>query len=292
MSNVLVTGATGLLGSRLVPLLQTRGHQVTRLGHTHVAQLNADLVSYEQTARALDQARPEVIINLTALTNVDRCETHPQEAYLLNVKPVENLSAWMQSTSRPCHLIQISSDQVYDGAGPHAESELTIRNHYAMSKLAGEFAAGTVNSTILRTNFVGRSQREGRASFTDWLYDALRGRASVNVFEDVMFSPLAIGSLCDCIERAIGEKPMGIFNLGSRDGMSKADFAFAFAGAVGLPTNALVRSNASAVATLAARRPTDMRMQCEKFEMRMGFKLPRLIDEIQVLAREYRVTPG
>lgn len=288
MANVLVTGATGLLGSRLVPLLQTRGHLVTRLGHTHVTQLNADLVSYEQTARALDQARPEVIVNLTALTNVDRCETHPQEAYLLNVKPVENLSAWMQSTSRPCHLIQISSDQVYDGAGPHAEDELTIRNHYAMSKLAGEFAARTVNSTILRTNFVGRSLREGRTSFTDWLYDALRSRTPINVFDDVMFSPLAINTLCDCIEHSIVERPKGVFNLGSREGMSKADFAFAFAVAIGLPTTALVRSKASAIATYAARRPTDMRMQCEKFERSMGFRLPKLIDEIQGLAQDYR----
>lgn len=292
MAKVLVTGATGLLGSRLVPLLQTRGHLVTQLGHTHLTQINADLVSYEQTVRALDQARPEVIINLTALTNVDRCETHPQEAYLLNVKPVENLSSWMQSTSRPCHLIQISSDQLYDGPGPHAEGELTIRNHYAVSKLAGEFAAGIENSTILRTNFVGRSLREGRTSFTDWLYDALRSRTPINVFDDVMFSPLAINTLCDCIERSIVERPKGVYNLGSREGMSKADFAFSFAVAVGLPTKALVRSNSSAVATLAARRPTDMRMQCEKFEKRMVLKLPRLIDEVQVIARDYRVTPS
>ena len=228
MANVLVTGATGLLGGTLVPFLQKRGHQVTRLGYTHATQLNADLVSYEQTVRTLDQVRPEIIINLTALTNVDRCETHPQEAYLLNVKPVQNLSAWMKSTSTSCHLIQLSSDQLYDGVGPHLEGELTIRNHYAMSKLAGEFAAATVPSTTLRTNFVGRSHRAGRISFTDWLYDALRSRSRINVFDDVMFSPLAIETLCDCIERSIIERPLGLFNLGSRDGMSKADFAFAF----------------------------------------------------------------
>jgi dTDP-4-dehydrorhamnose reductase len=287
MANVLVTGATGLLGSTLIPLLQERGHQVTRLGYTHATDLNADLTIYEQTVRALDQVRPGVIINLTALTDVDRCETHPQEAYLLNVKPVENLCAWMQAAIHPCHLIQISSDQVYDGAGPHTEGELTIRNHYAMSKLAGEFAAGIVSSTILRTNFVGRSQCEGRASFTDWLHGNLCSMSPINVFDDVMFSPLSIGTLCACIERSIIERPLGIFNLGSRDGMSKADFAFAFAAATGLPTTNLLRSNASAVDTLVARRPTDMRMQCERFEGRMGLKLPRLIEEIQVLAYDY-----
>lgn len=288
MANVLVTGATGLLGSQLVPFLRFRGHQVTCLGHTHATDLNANLASYEETSSALDQARPEVIINLAALTNVNRCETHPQEAYLLNVKPVENLRAWMLATGQHCHLIQISSDQVYDGAGPHAEGELTIRNHYAMSKLAGEFVAITVPSTVLRTNFVGSSLREGRTSFTDWLYGALRGTAPVKVFVDVMFSPLAISTLCDCIERSIVVRPLGVFNLGSRDGMSKADFAFAFAAATGLPTTNLLRANASAIDTLIARRPSDMRMRCERFEDRMGLKLPRLIDEIQVMAHDYQ----
>ena len=287
MANVLVTGATGLLGSALAPLLQERGHQVTRLGHNQATDINADLASFEQTVHSLDQAKPEVIINLMAQTNVDRCETDPHGAYLLNVKAVENLCIWMRGASQPCHLIQISSDQVYDGVGPHAESELTIRNHYAMSKLAGEFAAATVPSTTLRTNFVGRSRREGRISFTDWLHSTLLGTDPINVFDDVMFSPLFIGTLCDCIERSIVERPHGVFNLGSRDGMSKADFAFAFASATGLPTTNLVRGNSVAVATLTACRPRDMRMQCERFEGRMGLKLPRLIDEIQMLSHDY-----
>ncbi len=267
--------------------MKERGHQITCLGHNQATDLNADLASFEQTARALDKAKPEVIINLTALTNVDRCETDPQEAYRLNVKAVENLCNWMQAAVQPCHLIQISTDQVYDGVGPHAEGELTIRNHYAMSKLAGEFAAATVPSTTLRTNFVGRSHRAGRVSFTDWLHSALLGGALTNVFDDVMFNPLFIGTLCDCIERTIVERPLGVFNLGSCDGMSKADFAFAFAAAVGLPNTNLIQCNSSTVNTLVARRPTDMRMRCDRFEGRMGLRLPRLIDEIQALAHDY-----
>ncbi len=288
MARILITGATGFLGSRLVPKLQNSGHQVIRLGRNQAVDLNADLVSYEQTARALDRASPEVIINLTALTDVDHCETNPQDAYLLNVKVVQNVSSWIKCAAQSCHLIQISSDQVYDGSGPHAESKVTIRNHYAMSKLAGEFAAGTVPSTVLRTNFVGRSLREGRVSLTDWLYRSLRGSAPIFVFDDVMFSPLAIVTLSDYIERIIVEQPLGTFNLGSRDGMSKADFAFAFAEATNMPTDNLVRTNASSVIKLSARRPADMRMRCERIEDRIGMKLPRLMDEIQIVSRDYR----
>ena len=287
MIKVLVTGATGLLGCSLVPFLQEFGHQVKRMGNTQASDLNIDLTSYEQTTRALNSAKPDVIINLAALTNVDRCETHPQEAYLLNVKIVENLCAWIKTAGQTCHLIQISTDQVYDGLGPHSESELTICNFYAMSKLAGEFIAGTVSSTILRTNFVGRSLCGGRASLTDWLYGALLDETVVSVFEDVMFSPLAISTLCDCIERCIVDKPLGVFNLGSQDGMSKADFAFAFAAALGLKTTNFVRDNFKSNSTLVANRPADMRMNSGRYEACMGIRLPSLIDEVSRLAYEY-----
>ena len=287
MAKVLVTGATGLLGSTLIPRLQERGHHVWRMGRSQVTDLNADLTSYAQTAHVLNQVKPEVIINLAALTNVDRCETQPHEAYRLNVKPVENLCIWMRAVGHPCHLIQISSDQLYDGVGPHAEGELTIRNHYAMSKLAAEFVAATVPSTTLRTNFVGRSQCEGRLSFTDWLYGALLGTGPITVFDDVMFSPLYLGTLCDYIELTVVKRPLGVFNLGSSNGSSKADFAFAFAAVTGLPTTNLVRGKVSTGDKLIAPRPKDMRMRCELFERRMGLKIPSLIDEIQRLAHDY-----
>ena len=287
-TKVLVTGATGLLGCSLVPLLQKRGHLVISMGHSHASDLNIDLTSYEQAARSLDDTKPDVIINLAALTNVDHCEIHPQDAYLINVKTVENLCTWMKTADQASHLIQISTDQVYGGPGPHTEDELMICNFYAMSKLAGEFIARTVPSTILRTNFVGRSLCAGRVSLTDWLYNSLLAETSINVFKDVMFSPLAISTLSDCIERCIVERPMGTFNLGSRDGMSKADFAFAFASNMNFKKTKLKRVNASSISRLVANRPTDMRMNSERFEGQMGLKMPRLIDEIKLIAHDYR----
>lgn len=287
MSKILVTGATGLLGCSLVPFLKERGHQVICMGHSHATDLNIDLTSLEQTTRALNQAKPEVIINLTALTNVDRCETHPQQAYLLNVKTVDNICTWMKTTGHTCYLIQISTDQMYDGPGPHAEGELTIRNNYAMSKLAAEYAARIVPSTILRTNFVGRSRRKDRAGFTDWLYSALQGSSAINVFDDVKFSPLSTNTLCGCIEKCAIGKPIGVFNLGSRDGMSKADFAFGFAAAVGLPSTNLTRASDRILAKLVAKRPADMRMKSDRFENVMRRQLPPLAEEIESVAAEY-----
>jgi dTDP-4-dehydrorhamnose reductase len=195
MARVVVTGATGLLGTSLVPLLEERGHCVIGFGHGQSTDVNIDLTHEEKTISSLNDIEPEIIVNLTALTDVDRCENNPNHAYLLNVKPVENICSWIRKRGKDCHLIHISTDHLYDGEGPHAEDKVTISNHYAMSKLASEFAALTVSSTILRTNFAGRSKRKGRSSLTDWLYTSLRMGRAINVFEDVMFSPLSIQTL-------------------------------------------------------------------------------------------------
>jgi dTDP-4-dehydrorhamnose reductase len=289
MARVLVTGATGLLGSSLVPLLAARGHEVVPHGFRAAPSggVQADLRDPAATAAMLDAARPDCIVNLAALTNVDACETDPQAAYLLNVRPVENLVQWLREHPG-CHLVHISTDQLYDGPGPHVESDLTIRNTYALSKLAAELAAGAVPSTVLRTNFFGPSRCEGRSSFSDWLLQGLRGGGTVPVFEDVQFSPLAIATLCDMIERVTQARPRGVFNLGSRDGMSKADFAFALAHTFDLPTDGLRRSRAADAAVLKAARPTDMRLDSSRFEQAMGLRLPALIDEIHTLRSAYR----
>lgn len=285
MARILVTGATGLLGMSLAPLLARRGHTVLRHGFRAGADVQADLRERGATASMLDAAQPDVVINLAALTNVDTCEADPHAAYQLNTASVENLAHWLRGRAGK-HLLHISTDMLYDGTGPQREDAIAVRNTYAFSKVAAEIAAGAVSSTVLRTNFFGRSLCPGRASFSDWLAGALRARTPITVFEDVLFSPLSINTLCDMIARVAERRPAGVFNLGSREGMSKADFAFALADALGLDSGAMTRGRSGAA--LKAYRPKDMRMDSGLFEQTMGLQLPALIDEIHSLRSDYR----
>jgi len=287
MSRVLITGASGLLGSSLTPLLSQYGHSVFTMGLSHSNHISVDLTDYKSTNLALEATRPEVIVNLVALTNVDKCEQNPQSAYLLNCRTVENICSWIRTKRHSCHLIHISSDQVYDGPGPHSEEQITIHNQYAISKYAGELSALSVPSTVLRTNFFGPSQCKTRISITDWIYLSLKNSELINVFSNVMFSPLSIGSLCHHIEKCISVRPLGVYNLGSKNGMSKADFAFLFADALGLSNFYLKRSDMGSVQSVVAKRPFDMRMNVSLFETSMGIKLPILADEIMNVANDY-----
>jgi dTDP-4-dehydrorhamnose reductase len=282
---VLVTGANGLLGTALVPHLKGRGCDVVGLARSGKCDLHADLVDASQSFAALDDARPQVIVNLAALTDVDACERDPQLAFLANVRIVENLARWIRGAGGT-HLVQISTDQVYGGEGPHVEDTVRLWNYYGFSKYAGELAAAQVSSTVLRTNFFGPSRSLGRSSLSDWVVQSLREAKPITVFEDVRFSPLSIASLVSMIALVVQKPRTGVYNLGARDGMSKADFAFALARRLRLSTTGMTRGPLEA-AKLVAHRPKDMRLDSGRFETAYGVRLPSLAQEIDSMKAAY-----
>ena len=284
---VLVLGATGMLGTTLVPLLRTYGHQVLVQSRTVSAgYLAADLTSRDETARLIDSSGADTVINLTGLTDVERCEAYPKEAWLANVRIPENIAAASQVAG--AHLIHISTDQVYDTAPTSREIDAMPGNQYAMTKYAGELAALAAPATVLRTNFFGASRHPIRRSLTDWLFNALDKGSALQVFEDVRFSPLSMATLCEMLERVVQKQPIGIFNLGSKAGISKADFAFAFATELGLSNGHLTRSTTDQAVFLKAWRPKEMCMDSTRFETEFNLVLPALQEEIRLAAKDYR----
>ncbi len=280
--NIVVLGSNGLLGGTLVPHLFGCGYNVTCVDRSGGAVVTADLVDENQVNNILNEHRPDVVVNLAAFTNVDECEKNPSASYLLNVRIVENVTDWIRKYAKECHLIQISTDQVYDGPGPHRESHVNLTNYYNFSKYAGELVAASVSSTILRTNFFGPSQCPGRSSLSDWLVKSLKNGDSITVFDDVWFSPLSLRRLARFIELAIDKRCRGTYNLGSRNGKSKAYFAFALAETLGLSTVNMKRGCCGNT-LLVAYRPKDMRMDSTLFEEVFGVELPTLDEEIKLM---------
>lgn len=175
---IVVFGASGRLGCTLIPYLKSCGHNVFYDFIDESTNFRVDLCEYEDLGRILDLHNPEIIINLAAFTDVDQCEDKPILAYLVNVKIVENIVKWIKLNNN-CYLIQLSSDHLYNGSGPHKEYNHTLTNYYSYSKFMGELVASQVSSTILRTNFIGRSKCKVRRCMTDWLMDSIIDRKSV-----------------------------------------------------------------------------------------------------------------
>jgi len=286
-NRILITGATGLLGTNLVSYLNKYEYNIATLARKGNVDYIFDLSNRFYNNISFENFKPNIIINLVALTSVDICQENPNSAYLANTKTVENLVDWIQKYSAECHLIHISTDQVYDGVGPHHEDHVSLTNFYAFSKYAGESAALRVPSTILRTNFIGHSNVAHRESLTDWLYTSLINKNHIQVLKDISFSPLSIKTLTEIIQKIIEKKPIGVFNLGSHSGMSKADFCIAFAESLKLDIDNISSIDSDNAEFIKAYRPKDMRLNCSKIEKQMSIKLPCLFDEIIKVSNEY-----
>jgi len=290
MPTVIVFGALGMLGCSLVPFLQALGYDVLIQSRSNKGNLCLNPSDREAVIKALVQYHPDVVVNLIAATSVDECEIQPQLAWRANAQVVgvlaESIMAFgEQSEIRP-HLVHVSTDQVYDGAGPHTEGEVNLINVYGLSKFTGELLAERVDATVLRTNFYGRSRCIGRKSFSDWVVSSLRNQIPITVFDDVKFSAIHLDTLCNIIAHCIERRPVGTFNAGCRDSISKAGFTFALANALKLPTHAVTVGLSSDVA-LKARRPVDMSLQVSRLENVLNLQFPALIDEIEYTAKEY-----
>ena len=218
-----------MLGARLCSVLQEQFPNLFRHSRHESGMYNADLISFRETDDLVASVRPDIVINLVALCNVDECQTNPNLAFLTNVKTVENISRCLAESRPDCYLVHISSDLVYDGRQLNGEGDCNPTNVYGLTKYAGELWATKIRAAVLRTNFLGKSSTDTRNSLSDWIYERLDGGEELPAFDDVFFSPLSMSTLCDAIISVIRTQPVGIFNLGSKQGCSKAEFARSFA---------------------------------------------------------------
>ena len=125
----------------------------------------------------------------------------------------------------------------------------------------------------------GPSRTEGRASLSDFVVEALRQKKPITLFQDILFSPLHMDTLARYVRRSIEEELRGVFNLGCREGMSKADFALSIARHKGLPTTSATMGESHHLLG-RARRPADMRMDVSLIEEAIGETMPTLECEI------------
>jgi len=273
---VLVFGAYGLLGPYLVNALSATA-SVVSVGRRS-GEVQCDITCPSATKEIITSTVPDVVFNCAAWTNVDRCEADPKTAYLLNATAVGNI---VHALPKSTKLVQISTDQVYpDTAGPHAEDETGPVNVYGSSKLAGEEAAlQHANTSVLRVNFFGPSRTVGRKSLSDWVEESLMARQRISIFTDSLFSPLHVETLAAFICLVGKEDLKGVFNVGSREGLSKAAFALQVAKTMGIQTETAQEQRSTAIPD-RAKRPSDLRMAITKFEEKCGLSMPTLQSEI------------
>ncbi len=130
---ILVTGAAGMLGHALVPLLQV-DHEV--VGLTRSA---CDLTDEGAVRETFQSQKPDLVFHLAAFTNVDGCELDPQKAQASNEVATLNVARAAEGVGAA--VLYISTDYVFDGraTSPYSEDAPTHPlSVYGQTKLRGE----------------------------------------------------------------------------------------------------------------------------------------------------------
>ena len=138
----------------------------------------------------------------------------------------------------------------------------------------------------MRINYVAKSPTISKISFTDWLYRSLKNNLQITLFDDIFFSPLHVNDICEAILKVIKNPKKGIYNLGSTNSISKANFGINFAKKLSLSTK-FVKIGSYEQKKLIAIRPNDMTMNTKLFERDFMIKLKNTNDSINKICLDY-----
>jgi dTDP-4-dehydrorhamnose reductase len=225
MKKILVTGATGQVGSELKVLAPL----YSQFDWLFADRSVLDLSNLKVISKVLDEIQPQIIINCAAYTAVDKAELETELADILNHQAVAVLAQWTKVNG--CQLVHISTDYVFDGnsSTPLTEEAATGPiNVYGQTKWAGEQAClrENPNAIVIRTSWVYSSFG---ANFVKTMSKLMQERNSLNVVNDQIGSPTYAADLAEAIVTIIMHPnwQAGIYHYSNEGEISWYEFALA-----------------------------------------------------------------
>ncbi len=276
---ILVTGAGGLFAQYFADLMVNKS-QVIMSGR-RAGEIHCDLTNKSSVESLITKSRPSIVLHAAAMTNVDQCQKNPIEADRANRLATLNL---VDSLPSGCKFVYLSTDQVYPNRiGLHIEGDESPINIYGQSKLNGEVEALKYpRSLILRTNFFGPSTVSNRESLSDFIINNLNNKIPITLFRDIKFSPLHMQTIINIMFDMLEKGVYGVYNLGCKNGMTKADFGLKIAEHLGMETNHISIGDSEMIVGRSPR-PMDLRLNISKIENILQYSMPSLEEEIQKL---------
>jgi len=268
---VLVTGAAGLLGHDLGPLLAAEAPDPSAIHLTDVDEL--DVTDAAAVASAMARLAPRTLVNLAAWTDVDGAEDHAGEARRLNVEAPGLLARAAAGVG--AILVHMSTDFVFDGAkaGPYVEADPPAsQGVYARTKAEGEARvrqAAPDHHLIVRTAWMYGA---GGRNFVDAVVARGREGKPLRVVTDQVGCPTWSADLARALVAMVAAGLRGTVHACGAGEASRWDLAVEALAAAGLET--VPERITSADLPPGAPRPARAVLACERLAREAGFRFP------------------
>jgi dTDP-4-dehydrorhamnose reductase len=242
---VLIVGARGFLGSYAVDAA-THNAEVVR-GDRHTAGLEGvtggvvvDVSDAASVNRAFRSTKPDAVLLLAAMSDIDRCEAQPEEAFAVNVRGAENVAnACAQTNAR---LVYVSTAAVFDGRkqGYREDDERCPISVYGRTKAQAEAVVQALvpDAFVIRVSLVlGWAHRSGTNSMLNTLRERWEAGKSVFFSVSETRNPIHAASAAEIMVTLLSDQDHagGIYHAGASDSMSRYEMGRRLAARLSVP---------------------------------------------------------
>lgn len=251
MKKVIVTGASGLLGSDIADTFEKHGYQVKRL----MGRRDISLLSAKAVLECVREYRPDFVIHAAGYRDLDALEQNEREGYAANTMSTRNIA--LACRQMGCMMLYISSDTVFDGekdGGYHEFDTPSPVNVYGKSKLAAEWEVQRALDRyfIVRTAILFGYKGHRENNFIFHITDELKAGRCISASIDQVCNPTYTADLAEALVCLSETEWYGIYHITNSGTASRYELSMAVAEYAGLETGLVQAADSSAIK--AARR--------------------------------------
>lgn len=289
--NILIIGASGLVGGTLYKEALNQGHSVLGTYYEH-KQADLEKLDYGDVVeieKIISKFPCDFIFCPAGKVNVDWIEQNPEEAYKINVEKLKVL--FEAAKMKKIQVVFFSTDYIFDGkGGPYFEDDTPNPiNFYGKHKLEAENMAKKIfseNCLILRTTWVFGCEMQEK-NFMYSVIKNLKANKEMKVPDDMTATPSYVKDLAKCALDLAKRKIYGTYNLTGGKVISRYNFAKIIAKAFDLNSSLLIPVKYSSM-QLPASRPLVGGLKNDKITRLINYKWTSLEDSLREVKKEIK----
>lgn len=267
---ILVTGASGRLGSYLLQELATGPHEVIAWTHTATGRQGGlelhrlDLADSAAVAAGIEAANPDIVIHAGSISSADAAHRDPAGCEAVIVNATRGIADWTARNNR--HLIFTSTDLVFDGRkGWYREDDpaTPILDYGRAKHLAEQAVLACPRGLVTRISLIYGPALGSRAGLFDRAMAGLRSGIPQTFFVDEYRTPIDYVTAARVLVRLAETPAKGLVHVGGRERVSRYELMHRCTAACGIDPS-LVRPNVQADVPSSEPRPADVSLDSSR----------------------------